>query len=61
MKQNPIDEVLKELQFTESEKKGFWEFLMYAKSCQETGNNANLKSYLETLVKNITSQESKKK
>ena len=59
MKKNPIDEVLKELQFTESEKKGFWEFLMYAKDCQETGNNANLKSYLETLVKNITSQESK--
>lgn len=53
MNQNPIDEVLRELQFTEAEKLGFMKFLRYAKTCQETGNNKQLKSQLEQIVRGI--------
>ena len=53
MMKNPIDEVLEELQCTESQKKGFWKFLKYAKTCQETGNNKQLKNQLEEVVKDI--------
>ncbi len=56
MKQNPIDEVLEELRFTEVQKKGFWKFLNYAKTCQETGNNKQLKSQLEQVVGEIVSK-----
>ena len=53
MNQNPIDKVLKELNFTDAEKKGFMKFLSYAKTCQETGNNQQLKSQLEQVVKEV--------
>ncbi|MBR0244491.1 MAG: hypothetical protein IJQ38_07945 [Bacteroidaceae bacterium] len=53
MNQNPIDDVLRELQFTEAEKQGFMKFLRYAKTCQETGNNKQLKSQLEQIVRGI--------
>lgn len=53
MKQNPIEDVLEELQFTEVQKDGFWKFLNYAKTCQETGNNKQLKSQLEQIVKEV--------
>ena len=43
MSQNPIEDVLDELHFTEDQKKGFIKFLKYAKTCQETGNNNLLK------------------
>ena len=56
MKQNPIEDVLDELQFTEIQKKGFWKFLNYAKTCQETGHNQQLKSQLEEVVKEIVSK-----
>lgn len=56
MKQNPIEEVLDELHFTEVQKEGFWKFLNYAKTCQETGNNKLLKSQLEEVVKDIVSK-----
>ena len=36
MNQNPIEDVLEELHFTEAQKEGFWQFLNYAKTCQET-------------------------
>lgn len=57
MNQNPIEEVLKELQFTEAEKKGFMKFLSYAKTCQETGNNQQLKSQLEQVVTEIVNKK----
>ncbi len=53
MNQNPIDDVLRELQFTDAEKQGFMKFLRYAKTCQETGNNKQLKSQLEQIVREI--------
>lgn len=53
MNQNPIDEILRELQFTDAEKQGFMKFLRYAKTCQETGNNKQLKSQLEQIVRGI--------
>lgn len=56
MKQNPIEDVLKELNFTEAQKEGFLKFLRYAKTCQETGNNKQLKSQLEQIVRGITSK-----
>jgi hypothetical protein len=57
MNQNPIDDVLEELQFTEVQKKGFWKFLNYAKTCQETGNNKQLKSQLEEVVRSVVDKE----
>jgi hypothetical protein len=57
MNQNPIEDVLNELQFTEAEKKGFMKFLGYAKTCQETGNNQQLKSQLEQVVTDIVNKE----
>ena len=57
MKQNPIEDVLDELQFTEAEKKGFMKFLSYAKTCQETGNNQQLKSQLEQVVTEIVNKK----
>ena len=56
MKQNPIEDVLDELQFTDVQKEGFWKFLNYAKTCQETGNNKQLKSQLEEVVKEVVSK-----
>ncbi len=56
MNQNPIEDVLEELSFTEAQKDGFWKFLNYAKTCQETGNNKQLKSLLEEIVKEIVSK-----
>ena len=56
MNQNPIEDVLDELQFTEVQKEGFWKFLNYAKTCQENGNNKQLKSQLEQVVKDIVSK-----
>ena len=56
MNQNPIEDVFDELQFTEVQKKGFWKFLNYAKTCQETGNNKQLKLQLEQVVKEIVSK-----
>ena len=57
MNQNPIEDVLNELQFTEAEKKGFMKFLNYAKTCQETGNNQQLKSQLEQVVTDIINKK----
>ena len=57
MNQNPIEDVLNELQFTEAEKKGFMKFLSYAKTCQETGNNQQLKSQLEQVVTEIVNKK----
>ena len=54
MNQNPIESVLDELQFTKAQKEGFWDFLKYAKVCQETGNNKLLKATLEEIIKKIT-------
>ena len=56
MNQNPIEDVLEELQFTEVQKEGFWKFLNYAKTCQETGNNKQLKSQLEEVEREIVSK-----
>lgn len=56
MMQNPIEDVLKELNFTEAEKKGFMKFLNYSKTCQETGNNKQLKSQLEQIVREVASK-----
>ena len=47
MNQNPIEDVLDELQFTEVQKEGFWKFLNYAKT---------LKSQLEEVVREIVSK-----
>lgn len=54
--QNPIEDVLDELNFTRSQKDGFWKFLNYAKTCQETGNNSLLKSQLEEIVRKISAK-----
>ena len=53
MNQNPIEDILEELHFTDVQKEGFWRFLNYAKTCQETGNIKQLKSQLEEVVKSI--------
>lgn len=57
MSQNPIEDILDELKFTEKQKQGFWKFLNYAKTCQETGNNKQLKAQLEEVVKEIISKQ----
>lgn len=57
MKQNPIEDVFRELQFTEAQKEGFRKFLNYAKTCQETGNNKQLKSQLEEVVRSIVEKK----
>ncbi len=57
MKSNPIEDILEELQFTETQKDGFWKFLNYAKTCQETGNIKQLKSQLEEVVKSIVNKQ----
>lgn len=56
MNQNPIEDVLDELKFTRVQKEGFWKFLNYAKTCQETGNNKQLKAQLEEVVKEIVKE-----
>lgn len=53
MKQNPIEDVLEELKFTKEEKRGFMKFLSYAKTCQETGNNQQLKQYLQNILTDV--------
>lgn len=53
MKQNPIEDVLEELKFTKEEKDGFMKFLSHAKTCQETGNNQQLKQYLENIIAKV--------
>lgn len=53
MKQNPIDDVLKELNFTEHEKKCFLKFLDHANTCLETGDNGQLKSKLENIITDV--------
>ena len=53
MKQNPIEEVLEELMFTKEERNGFLKFLSYAKTCQETGNNQQLKQYLQNILTDV--------
>ena len=53
MKQNPIEDVMNELLFTEAERKGFMKFLTCAKTCQETGNNNDLKQNLEQLIADV--------
>ena len=53
MEQNPIEDILNELHFTKVQKEGFWRFLNYAKICQETGSNKQLKSQLEEVVREI--------
>ena len=57
MNQNPIEDVLEELHFTEAQKEGFWKFLNYAKTCQETGNNKQLKSQLEEIVRSVVDED----
>ena len=57
MNQNPIEDVLYELNFTEVQKDGFLQFLNYAKTCQETGNNKQLKSRLDEIVKEIVKSD----
>lgn len=57
MNQNPIEDVLYELQFTEAEKKGFMKFVNYAKTCLETGNNQQLKSQLEQVMTEIVNKK----
>ena len=57
MNQNPIEAVLDELQFTEAERSGFLKFLGLAKTCQETGNNQQLKSQLEQIVTDIVNKK----
>lgn len=54
MRSNPIEEVLEELKFTNVQKEGFIDFLNYAKTCQETGNNKQMKSRLEEIVNDIS-------
>ena len=56
MNHNPIDDLLEDLKFSDIEKEGFWKFLKYAKTCQETGNNKQLKSQLEQVVKEVVSK-----
>ena len=57
MNQNPIEDVLRELQFSEAERIGFMKFLKSAKTCQETGVNQNLKSQLEQFVTEIINKK----
>lgn len=56
MNQNPIDKVLDELRLTDSQREGFWEFIKYAKTCQETNNNKALKNQLNEVIKKVTSK-----
>lgn len=53
MNQNPIEDVLKELDFTKAERDGFMKFINYAKTCQETGNNQQLKQELEDIITEV--------
>lgn len=56
MNQNPIDDVLDELHFTPVQKEGFLKFINYAKTCQDTGNNKQLKTHLEEVIKDIVAK-----
>ena len=51
MKNDAINDVLHELRFSDDQKKGFLKFLRYAKTCQETGNNKQLKPHENQLYK----------
>lgn len=53
MKQNPIEDILEELKFSDAEKKGFMRFLSYAKTCQESGDNQLLKLQLENIIAEV--------
>ena len=53
MNQNPIEDVLKELQFTEAQKEGFRNFPKYAQTCQESGDINEIKSRLKEIVAEI--------
>ena len=53
MTNDPIEEVLRELNFTPAQKELFVKFLRYAKTCQETGNIKQLKPALEEIIKEI--------
>lgn len=57
MKNDAINDVLHELRFSDNQKKGFLRFLRYAKTCQETGNNKQLKPQLLEIVKEISQRE----
>lgn len=57
MKQNPIEDILEELQFSDAEKDGFMRFLSYAKTCQESGDNQLLKSQLENIIAEVVEKK----
>lgn len=50
MKQNLIDDILNEMMLTDQQKKGFVDFLKYAKNCQETGTTEMVKAYLKEKI-----------
>ena len=54
MNNDAINYVLQELKFSDGQKNGFLEFLKYAKTCQATGNNKQLKPKLLEIIKEIT-------
>lgn len=54
---NPIEEVLKELQFTDVQKEGFIKFLRHANTCLENGESIKqVKQHLDEVVKTVVAK-----
>lgn len=56
VKTNPIEEVLKQEQFTEKETEAFTNIINYAKLCQQ-GKKENLQSYINEQVEEVVKDE----
>lgn len=59
MKISPIETVLEQEGFTETEKKAFLDIIDYAKSCQKTVGRENLKSFVDNKISEVVKDETK--
>lgn len=57
MNKNPFEEVLQSHSFTEKEQAVFMDIIMYAKSCQQTGQTDTLKSVINNKIEEVLGDE----
>lgn len=56
MKENPIESILEELDFTPVEKDAMIKIIKYARTCQETGEDT-LKGFVDHKIEEVISNE----
>lgn len=56
MKENPIESILEELDFTPVEKDAMIKIIKYARTCQETGEDT-LKGFIDHKIEEVISNE----